>query len=265
MKHETQQFRTWVEVSESAIRNNVKVVKKLLNPETKLMAVVKSNAYGHGPATAGLFSKYGVDWFGVDNIDEAIELRKQGIRKPILVLGYTPLERARDAVFYNVQSTIYDAGWFKSSKLKSKNYKLHLKIDTGMSRQGVLVDDLPKLLRQIPKGLNFEVIHAAATTGLLTMPESHLDLVRAGVALYGLWPSVEFAKKFQHLNLKPVLSWRTRIVQIKNISRGTPIGYGIAEQVKKKTTIGVLPVGYYDGYSRNLSSLGEVLVNGKRC
>jgi len=305
MKHETQQFRTWVEVSESAIRNNVKVVKKLLNPETKLMAVVKSNAYGHGPATAGLFSKYGVDWFGVDNIDEAIELRKQGIRKPILVLGYTPLERARDAVFYNVQSTIYDAGWFKSSKLKSKNYKLHLKIDTGMSRQGVLVDDLPKLLRQIPKGLNFEgvfthfanadnlkdrsypnlqfsrfkkalnlisssgikfeMIHAAATTGLLTMPESHLDLVRAGVALYGLWPSVEFAKKFQHLNLKPVLSWRTRIVQIKNISRGTPIGYGIAEQVKKKTTIGVLPVGYYDGYSRNLSSLGEVLVNGKRC
>jgi len=319
MKPETKNLKTWVEVSKGALKNNVRVVRKLLGNKTKLMAVVKSNAYGHGPATAGLFSSYGVDWLGVDNIDEAISLREMGIKKSILVMGYTPPNRLKEAIQHDIQLTIYDLDILKfisksyppsrkasegRSKLQATNYKLHLKIDTGMSRQGVLVSQLDRFLKSLPFNIKFEGVfshfanaddsdrtfpnyqlsefnksleifkknnfnpelrHMSATTGFLTVPEAHFDLVRIGIALYGLWPSNEFAKKFKNLDLQPVLSWKTRIVQIKKIKRGSLVGYGISERVTKDTEVAVLPMGYYDGYRRNLSSVGEVLIGGRRC
>ncbi|MDP3953836.1 MAG: alanine racemase [bacterium] len=299
-------YKTWVEISKSALKNNVNAVRKLLKPETKLMAVVKSNAYGHGPATAGLFLKYGADWLGVDNIDEAIELRRAGIKKPILILGYTPPERINKGRIYDLRFTIYDEGIFnKLTANKPESYKLHLKIDTGMSRQGVPVNDLPKFVKKLPEGFQFEGVfshfanadnlkdrtypdfqmsefdkslgllaskgiipqmrHMAATTALFTMLGSHFDMVRTGIALYGLWASPDFAGKFKKAGIKPVLSWKTRVVQMKKIKKGTPVGYGITERVKKDTKIGILPVGYYDGYNRVLSSRGEVLIDGARC
>ena len=165
--------------------------------------------------------------------------------------------------------------------------------------------DLPRFVKKIPKGVNVEGVfthfanadnlqdrsypnfqlanfkkaililekagidpairHASATTGLFTMPEAQFDMARIGIALYGLWPSAGFAEKFRHLELAPALSWKTRIVQIKKIKKGAPVGYGITEKVKKDSTIAVLPVGYYDGYFRKLSSAGEVLISGRRC
>ncbi|PJE50680.1 MAG: alanine racemase [Candidatus Yanofskybacteria bacterium CG10_big_fil_rev_8_21_14_0_10_36_16] len=295
-------MKTWVEISKSALENNVKAVKKLLDRGTRLMAVVKSNAYGHGPATAGLFSKYGIDWLGVDNIDEALDLRKKGIKKPILVLGYTDSKRFKDAFSNNIDLVVYDSGVFK--KIKSNIPKLHLKIDTGMSRQGVLVNNLPSFIKKLPLNINFEGIlshfanadekdrrfpnkqldefkkaltvlnknnintkikHISATTGLLTMPEANFDMVRVGIALYGLWPTIEFFEKYKKMNICPALSWKTKIIQVKDIKKDSCVGYGITEKVRKNTTIAVLPIGYYDGYSRALSSLGEVLIGGKRC
>lgn len=326
-------YKTWVEVEKRALQNNAQIVRRLIGPEihpvrgrpvessatatsgwpasngARLMAVVKSNAYGYGLVeTAKILA--GVDWFGVDNIDEAILLRKNGIKNPILVLGFTPVDRIKESVNYNdLRFTIYDSEILKqlskSQKPEVRGQKLHLKIDTGMSRQGVLVNDLPKFLRLLPHDLSLEgvythfanadnlkdrshpnfqlanfkkaleilkrhkiepqIVHANATTGLLTMPEADHDMVRVGIALYGLWPSAEFKNKFKNLKVKPALSWKTRVVQIKKIKKGTPVGYGITERVKKDTRIAVLPVGYYDGYMRALSGKGHVLIGGKRC
>lgn len=295
--------KTWVEVSKTALKNNIEIVQRLLNKDTKLMAVVKSNAYGHGLVeTAKPFSKYGVDWLGVDNIDEAILLRQSKIKKPILVLGFTPANRFREAVVHDLSLTVYTK---EQLKYLLPGLAVHVKIDTGMSRQGVLVNQLGDFLKLMPRKTNLEgafthfanaddlqdrrypnlqlhnflhalkifddsyfkprIIHASATTGLLTIPKAHFDMVRIGIALYGLWPSLEFAKKFKKLDLEPALSWKTRVVQIKSIKKGTPVGYGITERVKQDTRVAVLPVGYYDGYDRGLSSIGEVLISGKRC
>ncbi len=300
----THNYKTWVEVSREALENNIRVVRGLLKPETKLLAVVKSNAYGHGLVeTAKIFCETGADWLGVDNIDEAILLRESGIKVPILVMGYTPVDRFEEAVKNDLRLTSYNL--LPKSLVPNIYPALHLKIDTGMSRQGILVLELSEFLKSLPAGVNIEGVfthfanadnlddrsypnlqlanfnkalkifqehdikpairHAVATTGLLTMPEAQLDMVRIGIAFYGLWPSAEFSDKFKKLKLKPTLSWKTRIVQIKNIKTGTPVGYGINENVKKDTKIAVLPVGYYDGYDRALSSVGEVLIDGKRC
>ena len=315
-------YKTWVEVDKKALLNNAKIVRGLLKPGTQLMAVVKSNAYGHGLVeTAKIFCGFGADlvkspngdhgasWLGVDSLDEAILLREVGIKTPILVMGYTSAERIKKSAIYDLRFTIYDSEipkWIsKNCKLETENCKLHLKIDTGMSRQGVTLADLPKFIKKLPKGTKIEGVfthfanadnlhdrnypnlqlanfkkaleileksgikptirHASATTGLLTMPEAQFDMVRVGIALYGLWPSIEFAQKFDDLDLKPALSWKTRIVQIKKIKKNTPIGYGITEKVKQDSTIAILPVGYYDGYFRNLSSASEVLIGGQRC
>lgn len=295
--------KTWVEVSKSALGSNTKIIRRLLSEKTKLLAVVKSNAYGHGLAeTAKLFCNYDADWLGVDNLDEALLLRQQKIKVPILVMGYTSPERFAEAVKHNLRLTLYNLDF--CPPILNTSPLIHLKIDTGMSRQGITLSDLPMFLKNLPRGTNVEgvfthfanadnlrdrsypnlqlanfkkameifekhsikpaISHASATTGLLTMPEAQFDMVRVGIALYGLWPSVEFAKKFKKLGLEPTLSWKTRVVQIKKIKKNTPVGYGITEKVKKDSTIAVLPAGYYDGYDRGLSSLGEVLIGGKR-
>ena len=314
--------KTWVEVCKKALRNNARIVRGLLQPENKLMAVVKSNAYGHGLVeTASLLSKNS-DWLGVDNLDEAILLRQDNIKSPILVMGYTPAERFQEAIAHDLRLTIYDTAGLKniftnyslpaSSRLRrgeqTTHYKLHVKIDTGMSRQGVTLADLPKFLSLLRSNLNRLKIegvfthfanadnledrsypnlqlanfkkalaiigaagikpairHASATTGLFTMSEAQFDMARIGIAFYGLWPSIKFASKFKNFGLSPTLNWKTRVAQIKKIKKGTPVGYGITERVKKDSTIAILPVGYYDGYFRSLSSAGEVLVGGRRC
>lgn len=298
----THNYKTWVEVSKQALQNNAQIIHGLLASGTKLLAVVKSNAYGHGLIETARILCAQTDWFGVDNIDEAILLRDNGIKMPILIMGFTPPERIAEASKHDFRLTVYN--YLPNPAAFTKFPPLHLKIDTGMSRQGILVSELPEFLKSLPRNANIEgvfthfadadnledrrytefqlanfkhaleilekhkikpeIIHASATTGLLTMPEQ-FNMVRLGVALYGLWPSVKFEKKFKDLNLKPALSWKTRIVQIKRIKTNTPVGYGITEKVKKDTVIAILPVGYYEGYGRVLSSVGHVLVAGRRC
>ena len=294
--------KTWIEISKSALENNLSVIRKFLGPNVKIAAVVKSNSYGHGLVeTAKLFSKCGADWFCVDNVDEAVTLRKIGIKNPVLVLGFTPATRFKEAIKNDLRLTLYN---IPDKKTDYKKIKFHLKIDTGMSRQGVLLSELSGFLKKLPPDINIEglsthfanadvsdrsypklqfnnfviasqvlenagikpaIRHACASAAMLTMPEAHFDLVRPGILLYGLWPSALLAQRFKHLNIKPALSWKTRVDQIKNIKQNTPVGYGITERVKKDTTIAVLPVGYYDGYDRGLSSIADVLLDGTRC
>ncbi|MDP1629710.1 MAG: alanine racemase, partial [bacterium] len=146
-------YKTWVEISKDAVRHNVGVFRKIIGPKTKLMAVVKSNAYGHGLWDfSKLAAEFGADWFGVDSLSEALKLREKGIEKPILVLGYTRRGRLIEAVQNRVSVTLYDNEslrfWAKNiNRFAGTPLRVHLKIDTGMRRQGIYPEDLPAFLK----------------------------------------------------------------------------------------------------------------------
>ncbi|MDP3947972.1 MAG: alanine racemase [bacterium] len=304
-------LRTWIELDREAVRHNVQVMRGLLGRKTRLMAVVKSNAYGHGLST---FSKLldgqglpgqGVYGFCVDSVLEGFRLRKEGITKPILILGSTLPEHFSAAAESDIALTISTFEGFEAFLRVAKKPAIHIKIDTGMHRQGFFPAEISKLLKllkrsklapsgaythfaakdwgypvytelqfaQFKKALTvFEragfkdlIRHAAASDATLLFPESHLDMVRVGMALYGYWPS--WAAKVKHpprMHLKPVLTWKTIVSEIKEIPAGSYVGYDLTERVSRKTKIAVLPIGYWHGYDRGLSSIGEVLIRGKR-
>lgn len=304
----THLYRTWIEISKSDIKNNYLIFKKLIKPKVKILGVVKSNAYGHELfGFANSLIKLGVDWLGVDSITEAIALRKQKIKKPILVLGYTLPSNFLLANEYNITLTISSFENLYFLKKFNKNLDIHLKIDTGMHRQGFFVKDLPEILNFIKHSTNirlkgvythfaaakrpdathatgkqiqvfkkaltiiksrgFTVLsHASATAGTLNYPEAHFDMVRVGIGLYGLWPSPETEQVFKKtLYLRPVLTWKTIISEIKTIEKGEKIGYDYTEELKKTKKIAILPIGYWHGYFRSFSSSAFVLVKGIRC
>ncbi len=304
--------KTWIEIKSLAIKNNINQFRKIIPKNCLLMAVVKSNAYGHGLIDfSKIANNFGVDWFGVDSVVEAEKLRKKGIKKPILVLGYTLKEKINDAINKNISLTIADFYALKNLKnLQQKNKKrlrIHLKIDTGMHRQGFLIKEIKDAAKILKKLNNFLIIegvythfssaanplflsetkkqiknfnkaieilnsfgfsnflkHAAATSGTLIYPESHFDLVRIGIGLYGYFPSKETKEFFENkINLKPVLSWKTIVAQIKYLPKGSKIGYDLTEKLKRDSKVALLPIGYWHGYPRALSSIGKVLINGK--
>lgn len=331
MKHDI--YKTWIEIRKEAIKHNIEAFRKIVGPKTKIMAVVKSNAYGHGllefskladslgvnPSSGGVNpAKGGVNWFGVDTFSEGLKLRQHGIKKPILVLGYTRNSRLLEAAKNNISLTFYNLENLDFLKKHTKEFlehplKVHLKIDTGMRRQGIYLEDLSAFLRQLKtaktaisvegvythfasaKDITYPfytknqldkfhkavrilekfniknvIKHAAATGGMLLYPESRLDMVRIGIGLYGLWPSKEAELQHKLINrktisLKPVLTWKTIIAQVKKVKKGDFIGYDLAERMECDGKIAMLPIGYWHGYDRGLSSIGEVLINGIRC
>ena len=297
--------RTWVEIDTKAAKRNYTVLRRLLKPECQLMAVVKSNAYGHDLIPfSKLLEKFGADWLGIDSLVEALALRTKNVRKPILVLGYTLPHRFAEAAKHKVSLTISTLENLKA--LKNSPVKFHLKIDTGMHRQGFLPKDMPRVLRELkrwPEAKNyFEGIythfaaaknpafpqdtkkqiaefkkvlalveangfkplrHAAATASTMLFPETHLDMVRLGIGLYGLWPAKEVAAAFSsQLELKPVLSWKTIISEIKKLPALSRVGYDLTETLVNPSTIAICPIGYWHGYPRALSSIGHVLIGG---
>lgn len=304
-------LRTRIEVDKKAFQNNLAQILKLIPEKTRFMAVIKSNAYGHGLTLAAkLFAEYRIQnsklWFGVDSIVEALRLRREGIRNPILVLGYTLPSRIPEAASKDITLTVSS---FESLKalLQTKNKPVfHLKIDTGMHRQGFQPEEIQKLvgflkkknlapqgiythfaaakdiayptitLRQLAQfkkaaaqfkraGFGNLILHAAASGGTLLFPESRLDMVRIGIALYGYWPSLEAKTHLKDkIKLQPILSWKTIVGEVKTIPAGSCVGYDLTEKVSRKTKIAILPVGYWHGYDRGLSSIGEILVRGKR-
>jgi alanine racemase len=301
-------LRTWIEIDSSAAKNNYREFRKLIGKKL-LLAVVKSNAYGHGLIDfSKLISELGADWLGVDSIVEAESLRKAGIKKPILVLGYTLPNKFKDAIKNNVSLTISDFTSLGSINNKSsKKLKIHIKIDTGMHRQGFFLTDILKVieilkskkaievegiythfssakdpkkpketLRQIAlfekavelfekSGFKKLIKHAGATAGTILFPNSHFDMVRVGIGLYGLWPSKEAKVAYKNkIKLKPVLSWKTIISSIKTLKAGDRIGYDLTEKVNRTSKVAILPIGYWHGFPRILSSMGYVLIKGKK-
>ncbi len=303
-------LRTWIDIDTSKLKANVDAFRALIKPSVKLMGVVKSNAYGHGlVGISELVTKYGADWIGVDSIVEGIKLREEGITAPILILGYTLPEMIAVAADNNISITASHVATLKAiaSENISNKVKVHIKVDTGMHRQGfdeIEKDNLLELLKTLKDKIEIEglfthfasaknpsfadytkkqiksfelwrtafkdagytpIAHASATAGTILFPEAHYDMVRVGIGLYGLWPSKEVeAFASNKLTLQPILTWKTLIGETKNVSRGEKIGYDGTEMLSRDSVIAICPIGYWHGYPRALSSVGEVLVNNKK-
>ena len=302
-------LRTWVEIDAKAVSHNYKTFRSLISPTTRLMAVVKSNAYGHDLFQfARIVERLGTDWLGVDSITEALALRQEKVKTPILVLGYTLPEKFPEAIKNNVSLTISS---FESldvldtrclTKIKPLPLKIHLKIDTGMHRQGFQEKEIPKVLAMVKKLKNIEVEgifshfgqadnskktkkqlkkileilavfekegikpirHISATGGTLASKENHLDMARVGIGLYGIYPSDNFEKKLsKKIKLRPVLSWKAIVGEVKTVSAGECVGYDFTKKLTRKTRLAIIPIGYWHGYPRALSNKGFVFVRGK--
>lgn len=308
------QPKTWVEVSESALRNNLNIFQRLVGGWDRVCAVVKSNAYGHGLVEAAkIAEKTGVGRLAVDSAIEAWELRKNGIHLPILILGYIPKGCLAEVIEKDCAFVAYDERLPELlAEIKTeKKIRVHLKIETGTVRQGLDKVGAVTLAKRLIKNPNVEIEgvythfanvedtsdpsfamkqldrfnevctaleaegirpkikHTASSAAALLYPAARFDLIRPGISMYGYWSSKETQAVIQQqdaeIRLKPVLEWKTRIAQVKTIPAGTAVSYGLTERVSRATKIAVLPVGYWDGVDRGLSSVGVVLVRGVRC
>lgn len=308
--------RVYAEVRLDAVISNMDNMKANIAPKTKMIAVIKTDGYGHGAIPIARELE-GLDYlfgFAVATAEEALILRHVGIKKPILILGYTfPYsyeklieEEVRMAVFReDTLKELSEAAARLSERGIRKNAKVHIKVDTGMSRIGVRSDekglefvkrtfetegievegifthfaradesDKTAAKKQLTEfrefigrieektGRKIPVKHCSNSAGIVEMPDANMDVVRAGITLYGLWPSNQVRKDI--VKLSPVLSLYSHIVYIKEIEAGTAVSYGgtyVADRVRRVATI---PVGYGDGYPRGLSGKGHILIHGKK-
>lgn len=298
---------TYAEINLSNISANISAIKKFIPPKTKFMAIVKANAYGHGAVEVSKTAEAaGADYLGVASLGEALEIRSASVKLPILVLSETPhpyVERLIDA---GISQTVYTyelaQALSDAAKQKNKDVRVHIKIDTGMGRVGVLPENAVSLVKKVAllpniilegvfthfakaddpangmtlmqfdkfmgilreiksSGINVPISHCANSAAMLLFPQTHLDMVRVGICMYGLYPSRPAAGK---LTLKPALSFKTKVLYIKEVPAGTPLSYGATFITHSTTRIATLPVGYADGLSRGLSNKGSVLIKGKR-
>lgn len=298
---------TWIEVSRSALVNNLNILRRSIPPKTQLMAVVKANAYGHGAAeTARTLQAAGADRFAVATLQEAVELRSAGIECPVLVLGHTPAWQAELALTHAVTLTLFDLDTASAMHEYAARYRqrlsVHLKVNTGMNRLGVRPTAAPRLLAALAQlhGLYVEGIfthfatsdesdkrhaeaqfahfrqlldeltrlnlrpplaHAANSAALLTMPDTHLDMVRTGIALYGLDPDLEQCKL--PAGFRPALTWKAIVTQVSDLEVGEAVSYGREFIADHPMRVAVLPIGYADGFPRKPHNWGSVLIHGR--
>lgn len=297
---------SFVEIDLEALQANFAQVRKLA-PSSKVMAVVKANAYGHGLVTVSrCLEASGADFFGVAFVEEGVQLREAGVRTPILVLG--GLVGAQLRLFLENDIDIPASSLSKleqidaAAKAAGRKVRVHLKIDTGMERIGVhsynvreffesaarcrhceivglfshfaVAESDPVFTRlQIERFLEcsaeFERIcgyrplrHLANSAGTVLYPESHLDMVRTGVLLYGISPDSAMRLPVE---LRPVLSLKSRVVYFKVVRAGSGVSYGHTWRAPQDTRVVTVPIGYGDGFPRALSNRGSILVRGKRC
>ncbi|MFZ3048742.1 MAG: alanine racemase [Desulfatirhabdiaceae bacterium] len=311
----------WAEIDLSAISHNINAIRSAVSSKSLLMAVVKANAYGHGAVeVARTAIQSGADMLGVARIDEAVQLRQAGIEAPILIFGSTPADRVDQLVALNLTQTVFS---FQQAEMlsqalspASEKLKVHIKVDTGMGRLGVLATGIKlsslgkfmgaHFLREIESIVNlpgldsegifthfagadnpdktsagvqlslflelidhlkrmgheFRLCHAANSAAALEMLESHLDMVRPGIAMYGCYPVTKPLSN--SIELKPALTLKTRIIQIKKVPRDFPVSYGHTWRTSSTTRIATVSAGYADGVNRLLSSRGFMLVNGEK-
>lgn len=307
-------FLNWVEINKIALAHNISQFKKLIGGDCSLCVCVKSNAYGHGLIECSkIIMKNGADVLSVNALFEAEKLREAGIHTPIYILGYVPLSDLEKAIKLDLQLVVYNKEIIKKLALVAaklhKKAKIHLKIETGNNRQGVLPKDALSFAKHIKSFASLELIgisthfaniedkdssyaemqlnifkkiikkleendihipikHCANSAATIIFPNTHFDMVRVGIGAYGMWPSIEIFERTKekkiNISLKPIMTWKTRVVQIKRVPKGSFIGYGCTYKTVRDTTLAILPIGYYDGYSRHFSNKAHVLIKGKK-
>jgi len=297
----------WAEIDLDAFEENFKKIKDLVKPGTIVTGVIKADAYGHGSVEIGkVLFEQGVDRFAVATLSEALQLRKVFKEVPILILGYTPTYAADEVIKNNIIQTMYnvdEARIFSDCAKKSgKKLKVHIKIDSGMSRLGFQAneDSVDKIIQisKLPnieiegmfthfavadevdksytysqfekykfmvdslkeRGLEIPVKHVSNSAAIMDLPEMNMDMVRAGIILYGLYPSDEVIK--ERINLKQVMSLKAEVSHVKELEAGRGVSYGLKYVTPEKRKIATIPIGYADGYTRMLSGKAEVLVKG---
>lgn len=297
--------RSSVLIDLAAIRHNVAHLLTLLAPRTRLLVAVKADAYGHGtlPVARSVVAA-GAHGVAVATAEEAVALRDAGFRETILVMG--PLysfdqyeEMARQAVEFAVVSD-HMVGMLPQLRGRNLHARVHLKIDSGMNRQGLFpsqVDEFLESIRNIPEielvgvmthfasagedaaSIDFQlsrflpavehvrrswpalVAHAANSAATMCSPASHLDMVRCGCAVYGLDPWQQDALV---QGLQPALAWKSQVALVKRVRAGEGVGYGLTYRPASATEVALVPIGYGDGVFRALGNRGEVLINGRR-
>jgi alanine racemase len=296
---------TEVLISKAALLKNLRAYRDRVR--RPVMAVVKSEAYGHGLVETAKVLQPAADWFGVVSGAEALRLRQAGIRKPILVLSFYEDSQVPELIRRRVSLAVYAISQARQisaiGKRLSQTAQVHLKIDTGTSRLGVLPPAFGLLADTVIKlpGIKIEGVfshlaaseensaftaqqnevfeeatrqlaargisaikHIACTAAGVAAAATRHDMVRLGLGLYGLWPS-EKIRRQAGFRLLPALQWQTRIIQIKDLPKGANVGYGLSFRTKRRTKLAVLPIGYFDGYDRKLSNSGAVAVRQRRC
>ena len=299
----------WAEINLDSLHHNIDAIREIVPSESKMMAVVKANAYGHGAVECSrVFLENGADSLAVATLSEAIELRRTGITAPILILGYTLPEQIKSILKWSLTPTVYTVEYAETLSLAANELgmtaDIHIKVDTGLGRIGVQTDEASLaaiseikelqsiniegifthfaladskdksytvkqfnefksfLERLTERGINIPIKHASNSAAIMDLPEYALDMVRPGCILYGVYPSGDADR--EKLDLKPAMSFKTRITHVKTVPPGTGISYGLTYTTGSESIIGSLSVGYADGYSRALSNKAEVGVGGAR-
>ncbi len=303
--------RVYAEVDLDAVHYNMEQMRQKTAPDTQIMGIIKADGYGHGAVQIGreLETLDYVFGYGVATAEEAFILREAGLHKPILVLGYTFPYAYEEMIEKEIRPAVFRYDTLDElnacAERLGKNAKIHIKVDTGMSRIGIRPDesglqfvkkalscealevegvfthfakadeaDKTSAYRQIDlmsqfidkaeadTGFRIPIKHCSNSAGILEIREANMDMVRAGITLYGLWPSEEVSR--DSISLRPLLSLKSRIVCIKEVDAGGQISYGGIYTAEKNMRVATIPVGYGDGYPRGLSGKGCVLICGKR-
>ena len=294
-----------------AMLDNVHAMNNNIAEGTKIIAVIKTDGYGHGalPMAGRLEGEESIFGYAVATAEEALSLRQGGIQKPILILGYVfpefyeqlIMQEVRFALFREDQASELE----KAAEKLGKAAMVHIKVDTAMSRIGIFPDEkgmefvkravlspwldteglfthfaradeadkravneqfalFSRFMEQVKENHHGAIryFHASNSAGIIEMPGANLDLVRAGITLYGLWPSDQVRRDI--VPLRPMMSLKSHIVYIKEIPPGRAVSYGGTYVAKEKRRVATIPVGYGDGYPRGLSGKGSVLIRGQR-
>ncbi|MFO8053193.1 MAG: alanine racemase [Candidatus Omnitrophota bacterium] len=293
----------WVDINLEALSDNLRRVRKLVGDSVRIIAILKQSAYGHGliPIARRLYEE-GINYFGVGSINEAIQLREDGYRGQILLLSVVSKELVPFFIRFGITPTVVDQSFAQELNCQASKTKItvpvHVKVDTGMGRLGFypdqtysFVEELKKLkfislegiythfpvadtnskftkqqlkvfqnlIKKLKKrDIDFKYYHSANSLGVINYPDSYLNMVRPGLILYGIKPSSDL-----NIEVNPVLSFKSKVIFVKEVPAGKTIGYGGDFVTKKKTMIATASVGYADGYPWALSNCAKVLINGE--
>lgn len=305
---EEKNLRVAARIDLDAIRHNLNVLKANHDPKVMTCAVVKCDGYGHGAVAVAKAAGSLVSWFAVATFEEAMNLRLNGIEKPILVLGHVFSKDYEEMIKNRIRPTIYEEEEARALSLAAQKAgqpaDIHIKLDTGMHRLGfpatqeaadviasigrmegiriegmfthfATADSEDKGMTQIQlerywnmvgwlskRNIEIPIKHTFNSAAMIDLDSRGFDMMRAGISLYGLYPSNEIHK--ERASLIPALSLVSHVIYVKTLPKGEGISYGLTYRTSRDSVIATVPVGYGDGYPRSLSNKGEVLIRGKR-